>query len=77
SLTGKSGSFSEVLTWIRREDRLEGDVMIVRPTPFEYWAYSTNAYDIAMRQKTIQEFDGDLLAALQHLAETYPQGVRE
>jgi conjugal transfer ATP-binding protein TraC len=77
SLTGKSGSFSEVLTWIRREDRLEGDVMIVRPTPFEYWAYSTNAYDIAMRDKTLKEFDGDLLAALQHLAATYPQGVRE
>jgi conjugal transfer ATP-binding protein TraC len=77
SLTGKSGLFSEVLTWIRREDRIEGDVMIVRPTPFEYWAYSTNAYDIAMRQKTIQEFDGDLLSALTHLAQTYPQGVRE
>jgi conjugal transfer ATP-binding protein TraC len=77
SLTGKSGSFSEVLTWIRREDRLEGDVMIVRPTPFEYWAYSTNAYDIAMRDKTLKEFDGDLLSTLQHLAATYPQGVRE
>jgi conjugal transfer ATP-binding protein TraC len=77
SLTGKSGSYSEVLAWIRREDKLEGDVLIIRPTPFEYWAYSTNAYDIAMRQKTLEEFGGDLLAALQHLAATYPQGVRE
>ncbi len=77
SLTSRSGSFSEVLTWIRREDRLEGDVMIVRPTPVEYWAYTTNAYDMAKRKEVLDEHGGNLVAALDELAARYPQGVRE
>ena len=68
SLTSRSGSFSEVLTWIRREDRLEGDVMIVRPTPVEYWAYTTNAYDMAKRKEVLDEHGGNLVAALDELA---------
>ena len=77
SLTSRSGSFSEVLTWIRREDQLEGDVMIIRPTPVEYWAYTTNAYDMAKRKEVLEEYDGDLIKTLNVLAEKYPQGVRE
>ena len=77
SLTSRSGSFSEVLTWIRREDRLEGDVMIVRPTPVEYWAYTTNAYDMAKRKEVLEAHDGNLVGALNELAQRYPQGVRE
>ena len=77
SLTSRSGSYSEVLTWIRREDRLEGDVMVIRPTPVEYWAYTTNAYDMAKRREVLEEKNGDLVATIEYLAQKHPQGVRE
>ena len=40
TLSSKKGSYSEVMTWIRQEDGLEGGVVVLRPSPFEYWAYT-------------------------------------
>lgn len=74
-LSSKKGSYSEVMTWIRREDRVEGDVMVIRPTPTEYWAYTTNANDMVAREKALLEHGGHLLPAIKDLAARYPNGV--
>jgi hypothetical protein len=54
---------------------VEGDVMVIRPTPVEYWAYTTNANDMVERSKALLEHGGHLLPAIKDLAARYPNGV--
>ena len=75
SLSSKRGSFSEAMTWIRQEDGLEGGVIVLRPSPLEYWAYTTNAEDMVVREAYVKKHGG-LLPALQELAKEYPHGLR-
>lgn len=74
-LSSKKGSYSEAMAWIRQEDGLEGGVVVLRPAPFEYWAYTTNAQDMALRAAVIKKHGDELLPALRELAREYPQGV--
>lgn len=75
TLSSKKGSYSEAMTWIRQEDGLEGGVIVLRPSPIEYWAYTTNAEDMTLREALIKKH-GDLLPALKELARDFPQGAR-
>lgn len=68
--------YREILAWIRREGRLEGEVLRLVPRPLEYWAFTTNADDMAERARAVERQQGRLLLALQELAERYPYGVR-
>jgi conjugal transfer ATP-binding protein TraC len=62
------GLYSEVLTWIRREAGVEGDVIWVRPSPLDYWAFTTSAKDMKRREDAIARFGGNLLEGLKWLA---------
>ena len=77
TLSSKKGSYSEAMTWIRQEEGLEGGVVVLRPSPFEYWAYTTNAQDMALREAVIKKQGDELLPALRELAREFPQGVAE
>ena len=75
SLTSVKGEYSEALTWIQRQDRVEGDVIRVRPHPIEYWAFTTDAHDMSMREAAIARAQGSLSQALLELARTHPHGA--
>ena len=49
-LTSVKGKYNEALAWIRREDSVVGGIIKVEPTPFEYWAFTTDANDMARRE---------------------------
>lgn len=63
-----SGVYSEVLAWVRQETGSVGDVLWVRPSPLDYWAFTTSALDMARRDAALARTGGDLLAALEQLA---------
>ena len=67
--------FRELLAWVRRDGRLEGDVLRVVPRPLEYWAFTTNANDVAERERVLEKHGGRWLPALKELATRYPYGV--
>lgn len=73
-LSGQRGTFGETLCWVQREDALEGDVLVVRPTPLEYWAYTSHAADVAERERIVARHGGRLVPALLELAERWPRG---
>jgi conjugal transfer ATP-binding protein TraC len=75
TLASKKGVYSEALAWIRRESGLEGGVIVLRPSPAEYWAFTTSAQDIALRDEAVAKHGGDLRAAVQELARDHPAGV--
>lgn len=75
SLTSRKGEFSEALAWIMRQDRTEGGIIRIAPHPLEYWAFTTDAQDMAMRDKFLDKHSGNLQLALADLAERYPKGV--
>ncbi|MCA9839205.1 MAG: ATP-binding protein [Trueperaceae bacterium] len=75
NLSSKKGSYSEAMTWIRQEDGLQGGVLVLRPSPIEYWAYTTHAEDMVLREAVIKKH-GELLPALEELAQAFPEGVR-
>lgn len=75
SLSSEKGAYSEALAWIRQEDGLKGGVLVLRPTPVEYWAYTTNAEDMALRERVIEQHGGELVPALRQLAQAYPRGL--
>lgn len=74
-LTNHKGEFSEALAWIQRQDGVEGGIIRIRPHPLEYWAFTTNARDMALRDKTLARNDGDLYLTLAELAKNHPKGV--
>jgi conjugal transfer ATP-binding protein TraC len=62
------GLYSEVLAWVRREGGVEGDVIWVRPSPLDFWAFTTSARDMVRRDAALARHDGHLLPALLELA---------
>jgi conjugal transfer ATP-binding protein TraC len=76
TLGGHIGEYREALLMIRKESGVkEGGVIVVRPTPKSYWAYTTHNREVVLKEQTIAEFQGDVVAALDHLAQKYPKGL--
>lgn len=75
SLSSHKGEYSEALTWIQRQDRVEGDVIRIKPHPIEYWAFTTDAYDMQFRDAALERSGGNMTAALLDLAERHPNGA--
>jgi len=73
-LSSVKGKYNEVLAWIRREDSVVGGIVKIEPTPFEYWAFTTNANDMALRDNYIEKHTS-LLAAIRQLAIDFPNGA--
>lgn len=63
SLSGRKGKYAEFMAWIRREDRMEGDVIRVEASPEEYWLFTTNPLEIERRDQAVREH-GSLLNAI-------------
>jgi conjugal transfer ATP-binding protein TraC len=77
TLGGHIGEYREALLVIRKESGVrEGGVIVVRPTPKSYWAYTTHNREVAMKEKTIAKYGGDIEAALDELAREYPKGLQ-
>lgn len=75
NLISRKGEFSETLAWILRQDATEGGVLRIRPHPLEYWAFTTDAHDMALRAEILEKHNGQLTAALTELAATHPTGA--
>jgi type IV secretory pathway VirB4 component len=77
TLGGHIGEYREALLVIRKESGVkEGGVIVVRPTPKSYWAYTTHNREVAIKEKMIAHFDGDIETALEQLAKEYPKGLQ-
>lgn len=77
TLGGHIGDYREALLMIRKESGVkEGGVIVVRPTPKSYWAYTTHNREVAIKEKIIAKYGGDIEAALDELAREYPKGVQ-
>jgi conjugal transfer ATP-binding protein TraC len=63
-----NGLYSEVLVWMRKEAGIEGDVLWIRPSSFDYWAFTTSAVDMVKRDNVLKQTGGDLLRALEILS---------
>jgi conjugal transfer ATP-binding protein TraC len=74
-LVSKRGSFSEFLCWVRREDGVEGDVLVLRPIPYEYWLFTTHPSDMLLRSEALSKFGFDLGKALEWLVVNFPKGA--
>lgn len=74
-LASKRGSFSEFLCWVRREDGIEGDVLVLRPIPYEYWLFTTHPSDMLLRSEALAKHGFDLGRALEWLVTHYPRGA--
>jgi TraG P-loop domain len=77
TLGGHIGDYREALLMIRKESGVkEGGVVVVRPTPKTYWAYTTHNREVAIKEKIIAKYEGDIKAALEELAQAYPKGLQ-
>ena len=74
-LTQQKGTFSEVFALIRYTGGVEGGVVIVRPTPVEYWLFTSDARDSVVRERTVEARGGDIVSAVLDLARTMPLGA--
>ena len=74
-LTGQRGSYSEFISFIRKEDGIEGDVLLLRPLPYEYWLFTTHPADMALRSDVLAKHNHNLIAAIDWLAQHHPQGA--
>jgi hypothetical protein len=77
TLGGHIGDYREALLMIRKESGVkEGGIVVVRPTPKTYWAYTTHNREVAIKEKIIAKHGGDIEAALEELAREYPKGLQ-
>jgi type IV secretory pathway VirB4 component len=77
TLGGHIGDYREALLMIRKESGVkEGGIVVVRPTPKTYWAYTTHNREVAMKEKLIAKHGGDIEVALEELAREYPKGLQ-
>jgi type IV secretory pathway VirB4 component len=77
TLGGHIGDYREALLMIRKESGIkEGGIVVVRPTPKTYWAYTTHNREVAVKEKIIAKHGGDIEAALDELAREYPKGLQ-
>ena len=66
-LTGVKGVYSEVLAWVRTGEGYEGEVIAVRPTPVDYWLFTSTKEEVARRREAVKRY-GDVMRAVRALA---------
>ena len=69
SLGGVKGLYGEVMVWAVRDDRKEGDVLQLWPTPYDYWLFTSAQEEAARRKALVERYGGDVLKAVVDLAE--------
>jgi len=69
SLGGVKGLYGEVMVWTVRDDRKEGDVLQLWPTPYDYWLFTSTQEEAARRKAAVEKHRGDVLRAVVELAE--------
>jgi len=69
SLGGVKGLYGEVMVWAVRDDRKEGDVLQLWPTPYDYWLFTSAQDEVALRKAMAERYGGDILRAVVDLAE--------
>lgn len=74
-LTGRRGLYSEFISFIRKEDGIEGDVLLLRPLPYEYWLFTTHPADMALRNEALAKHNHNLTRAIDWLAQHHPRGA--
>ncbi len=74
-LSVRKGAYSEVLAWVRYDDKPMGDVLVIRPTPEEYWLFTSFDRDVQVRAQAVHDAAGDVIAAIRHLAHALPSGT--
>ncbi len=62
------GRYSEAMCIFRREWGFEGNIIAVHPTRADYWAFTTNDDDMALREAKVAENGGAFLPAIVDLA---------
>ncbi|ADH62438.1 type IV secretory pathway VirB4 component, ATPase TraC [Allomeiothermus silvanus DSM 9946] len=66
-LTGVKGVYSEVLAWIRTGEGKEGEVIAVRPSPVDYWLFTSTREEVERRREATRRY-GDVIRAVRALA---------
>lgn len=66
-LTGVRGVYSEVLAWIRTGEGKEGEVIAVRPSPVDYWLFTSTREEVERRREATRRY-GDVIRAVRALA---------
>ncbi len=74
-LSVRKGAFSEVLAWVRYDDQPTGDVLVIRPTPEEYWLFTSFDHDVQVRARAVAEEAGEVMPAITRLAASWPSGT--
>jgi len=74
-LSVRKGAYSEVLAWVRYDDQPTGDVLVIRPTPEEYWLFTSFDDDVRVRTRVIAEEQGAMIPAITRLAASWPSGT--
>lgn len=67
-LTGVKGVYSEALAWIRTGEGREGEVIAVRPSPVDYWLFTSTKEEVARRREAVRRYGGDVMRAVRSLA---------
>jgi type IV secretory pathway VirB4 component len=71
TLGGHIGEYREALLMIRKESGVkEGGIVVVRPTPKTYWAYTTHNREVAIKEKIIAKHGVILKLRLTSLLES-------
>jgi len=66
-LTGVKGVYSEALAWIRTGEGREGEVIAVRPSPVDYWLFTSTREEVERRREATRRY-GDVIRAVRALA---------
>lgn len=66
-LTGVKGVYSEALAWIRTGEGKEGEVIAVRPSPVDYWLFTSTREEVERRREATRRY-GDVMRAARALA---------
>jgi conjugal transfer ATP-binding protein TraC len=66
-LTGVKGVYSEALAWIRTGEGKEGEVIVVRPSPVDYWLFTSTKEEVARRREMVRKY-GEVMRAVRALA---------
>jgi conjugal transfer ATP-binding protein TraC len=67
SLTGEKNAYNELLYITRREGGMEAEVLILRPSSFDYWTFTNHADDLALLARKTKEL-GSRENAIRELA---------
>ena len=67
-LTGVKGVYAEALAWIRTGEGREGEVIAVRPSPVDYWLFTSTKEEVAQRREMVKRYGGDVMRAVRALA---------